>query len=229
MRKPETPEEKLAAKVAALFALLGTDNAGEHENARKLLNDLLSRHRKSWNAVPELLRIASTLDDRGVQDDPDDERSRAAALIAIADSFSLFWGKAARDAAVAFSKGYRDEDIAVVLLANIRTLFNARGVDRFASADLVAGLTSMDDGPWAEWRGARDDQNPRRLSPGELARLLAPFGIRPKSIWPRRRHDAGKGSSKGYSRGQFEAPWRSYLNEAGTAAQPQDIRHLRAL
>jgi hypothetical protein len=150
-------------------------------------------------------------------------------LVSVADSFGPYWGKAARDTAITFSKGYRDEDIAVVLLADIRDQFNARGVDRFASADLVAALTSMDDGPWAEWRGAREDQHPRKFSQGELAKLLSPFGIKSKSIWPRRRHDAGVSSSKGYTREQFEAAWRSYLDEAGTAAQPQDITHLRAL
>jgi hypothetical protein len=61
----------------------------------------------------------------------------------------------------------------------------------------------MDDAAWGEWRGIRDDRQPRKLSQGELARLLAPFGIRPRSIWPPRRTSESK-SAKGYLRRDFE-------------------------
>jgi Protein of unknown function (DUF3631) len=149
-------------------------------------------------------------------------------LIAIADAFGPHWGEAARDAAVTFQKGYNDEDAGVTLLSDIRDIFNARRVDRLASATIVAALNDLADGPWCEWRGVRDDQSPRRLSQGELARLLTSFGIRPRSIWPPRR-DAGSKSAKGYHRSQFEAAWRSYCDRDGTPARPKDIRHLRAL
>ena len=102
-----------------------------------------------------------------------------------------------------FSRAHHDEDAAVTLLNDIRTVFDDRGVDRLPSAMLVADLVAMDDAMWADWRGLRDDQQPRRLSQGELARLLAPFGIRPRSIWPRRRTRpprAGKGTGESNSR-----------------------------
>jgi hypothetical protein len=53
-----------------------------------------------------------------------------------------------------------------------------------SSVTLAAELNAIDDAPWSEWHGLRDDQQPRRLSPGELAKMLAPFGIRPRTIWP---------------------------------------------
>ena len=146
-------------------------------------------------------------------------------LIAIADSFGPGWGAAARDAAVTFQEEYSDEDAGVMLLTDIRDLFNTRRVDRLASATIVAALNDLEDGPWCEWRGVRDDQTPRRFSQGELARLLAPFGIRSRSIWPPRR-DAGSKSAKGYHRWQFENAWRSYCDGDGTAAQRKNIRHL---
>jgi hypothetical protein len=70
-------------------------------------------------------------------------------------------------------------------------------------------LTAMDDAPWSEWRGIHGNQQPRKLSPGELARLLEPFQIRPQTI---RVFAAasGKPTLKGYYRAQFEAAWRSY-------------------
>jgi hypothetical protein len=143
-------------------------------------------------------------------------------LIAIADSFGADWGERARAAASAFAQGHGDEDIGVVLLAAIRDVFDARHVDRITSADLVAALVEQDDAPWSEWRGINGDQNPRRLSQGELAKALAPFGIKSRSI---RLH--GKGSTaKGYYRHQFEDAWASYCSEGGTTAQASNIKQL---
>lgn len=41
---------------AKLHALLGSDNAGERENARVKINEILARHRLSWNDLLELLQ-----------------------------------------------------------------------------------------------------------------------------------------------------------------------------
>ena len=138
-------------------------------------------------------------------------------LIAIADSFGPEWGLVARDAALAFAKGHRDEDIGVVLLTNIRDLFDTKGVDRFTSAALACALAERE--PWSAWCGIRDDQSPRTFSQGELAKLLAPFDIHPKTVWPARRHDTGASSSRGYHRSQFEAAWASYCDAGDTPAQ----------
>ena len=168
-----------------------------------------------------------------LQHDPDlpaELRNRPAdnwrPLISVGDSFGPAWGASAREAAIYFSQTHRDEDAAVILLDDIRCVFNNLGVDRLASATLVAELIGMDDALWADWRGLRDDQQPRRLSQGELARLLAPFGIRPQTIWPRQRKQGAK-SQKGYLRAQFEAVWRSYCDAAGTPAQTSKRNRLR--
>jgi hypothetical protein len=147
-------------------------------------------------------------------------------LISIADSFGPSWAGAAREAAVSIKRGYHDEDVGVVLLSDIRQIFNGLRADRLASETLTKTLVNMDDGLWSDWRGMHDDQQPHRLSQAELARLLAPFRIRSKSIWPVRRKEDSK-SRKGYYRSQFEAVWRRYCAEDGTAAQPSNLRYLR--
>jgi Protein of unknown function (DUF3631) len=147
-------------------------------------------------------------------------------LIAIADSFGRAWGATARKAAAEFSRTYRDEDAAVTLLSDIRTIYHDLAVDRHASAKLVEELVGMEDAGWADWRGLRDDQQPRRLSQGELARLLAPFGIRPRTIWPRRRNQKSK-SSKGYFRSQFESAWHKYCNSDGTPSHSKKSARLQ--
>jgi hypothetical protein len=152
-------------------------------------------------------------------------------LISIADSVGGEWPERARTAAVALSKDRPDEDPGVVLLIDIRGIFDRRRVDRHPSLDMVKDLIAIEDGLWAEWRGIRDDQQPRNLSQGELARLLAPFRIRPKSIWPTGPRVKGSGG-KGYRREWFEQAWQSYCpqpdpSETGTAAQPSNIRYLQ--
>jgi hypothetical protein len=162
---------------------------------------------------------------------PDELRNRPAdnwrPLVAIADSFGRKWGAAARKAAIEFARTHTDEDAGVTLLNDIYTIFRAHRVDRLASVALVAELIALDDSPWADWRGLCDDQQPRRLSPGELARLLAPFRIRPKSIWPPGERTRRTKSAKGYLRSQFEPAWRAYCGEGGTPSQPSKGGRLR--
>jgi Protein of unknown function (DUF3631) len=147
-------------------------------------------------------------------------------LVGIADAFGLHWGKAAREAAIALTRGHHEEDPAVLLLHDIRDVFDLRGVDRLASSTLVQALNEIEDGLWSEWRGMHGDQQARHLSQGELARMLTPFGIRPRTIWPAHRRVSSR-SRKGYLRSQFEATWRSYCNDADTPAQSSNIRHLQ--
>jgi hypothetical protein len=148
-------------------------------------------------------------------------------LIAIADACGGEWGRLAREAAVTFAGAYRDEDIIIILLRDIRDIFNARKVDRLTSKTLVDALNAMDDAGWSEWCGLHDDQRPRKLTQGELARLLRLLTppIRPRSIWaaPRR---PGDSSAKGYYRADFEADWRAYCDEGGTPAQANKIKVL---
>ena len=112
-------------------------------------------------------------------------------LIAIADCFGPYWSEAAREAAITFAHAYHDEDAGVVLLSDIRDIFNRTSAERMASFDLIAALLDVEESGWSEYRGPHDEQMPRKLSQGEMARLLRPFGIRPRPIWPaaKRRKD----------------------------------------
>jgi hypothetical protein len=147
-------------------------------------------------------------------------------LISIADSMGADCGQAARYAAVAFAHAYHDEDVGVVLLSDIRDVFNQRAADRMASEDLVKALLEIEESGWSEYRGPRDDQTPRKLSQGEVARLLRPFGIRPRSVWPRGKRRIGETSRKGYYRTQFESAWGRYCAPGGTAAQANNVRYI---
>jgi hypothetical protein len=157
---------------------------------------------------------------------PPDLHNRAAdnwrVLLAIADD--LGHGEAARAAAVALSVDRLDGDPSVILLIDIRTVFDTLGVDRITSAALTEALLALDS-LWHDWRGLHDDRPARKLNQSELARLLRPFGIRPRSIWPAQRSPDAK-SNKGYWRDKFELVWASSCPPAGTPAQSSKIIHL---
>jgi hypothetical protein len=144
-------------------------------------------------------------------------------LLSIADD--LGHGEEARSAAIKLCTNRRDEDPSVVLLADIRTVFLARDIDRIASLALVEALVGLDDGLWNEWGGLQDNRSPHKLTQGELARMLKPFQIRSGTVWPLRRRPSDK-SSRGYHKHQFEAAWRAYC-PADTPTHSGKIRHLR--
>jgi Protein of unknown function (DUF3631) len=142
-------------------------------------------------------------------------------LLAIADA--LGWSDFARDAARAFARTFHDEDAGVILLEDCRTIFDRTGVDRLTSEALIVALLEPEgDISWSEWRGVRDDQQPRKLSQGELARLLRPFRILPRSM----RVKGNLKTKKGYFRQQFESAWARYCSERGTPLQESNVKYL---
>jgi hypothetical protein len=46
----------------------------------------------------------------------------------------------------------------VILLSDLRDIFNRTGADRMASADLITALLDIEESGWGEYRGVRDDQ-----------------------------------------------------------------------
>ena len=88
-------------------------------------------------------------------------------------------------------------------------------------------MLDLEDAPWTEWRGVKDDQPPRKLTQATLASLLKAFHVyRPRSIWPAGRTADSK-SRKGYYRADFEAAWASYCPKDGTPTQPNVFKLLR--
>jgi hypothetical protein len=117
----------------------------------------------------------ATLDDRGADCwEP---------LLAIADEVGGRWPDLARDLAVRLSGERREEEsesINVMLLDDIGALLEAGTLapDRhgLAAEEMVRLLRGVSGRPWATW--GRDGQG---ITPHALARLLRPFGVRPRS------------------------------------------------
>ena len=128
-------------------------------------------------------------------------------LFAIADLIGDDWPVRIREAAVVLAP--RDsESTGPMLLADIKVVFEEKGTDRLASADMCEALTAMEGRPWAEWKASKG-ASPKPLTPNQLARLLKAFGVKPDNV------GTGNRVPKGYHRYQFEEPWQRYLAAQG--------------
>ncbi len=122
-------------------------------------------------------------------------------LIAIADHAGGEWPTHARQIAVAAGTAAQaSPSDGALLLEDIRSIFEAKKCDRISSFDLTFALIELEGHPWAEW------QNMKPLSRHGLARLLAPYGIRPQTI------RTGTQTAKGYCRDQFNEAFNRYLS-----------------
>jgi hypothetical protein len=146
-------------------------------------------------------------------------------LLAVADA--LGWSKKAREAMHVFIGEFRDADAKLLLLRDIRQVFNVHASDRLSTATLLAALHRDDGADWCEFCGIRGNQQPHKLKVSELATMLREFKIRPRTIWPTKRAPETK-SKKGYRRADFEQAWRQYCPEDGTPSQSSNVRSLQS-
>jgi putative DNA primase/helicase len=129
-------------------------------------------------------------------------------LLAVADAAGEEWPELARTAAKVLSN-IDTESEGTALLADIKTIFAAKAVDRLASVDLVAALHGLEGRPWAEFgRGEKP------ISPNQLARLLKAFVIVPGTI------RTSAGTPKGYKLEDFQDAFDRYLL-VGVSEPPQ--------
>src|SRR5262249_835843 len=96
-----------------------------------------------------------------------------------------------------------------MLLADIKTVFDERGIDRLASDDLCETLVCMEGKPWAEY-----GRSGKPISKNQLARRLDRFAIHPDTV------RIGNKTPKGYYRRKFADAWTRYLGDT-PPSEPQ--------
>ena len=129
-------------------------------------------------------------------------------LLAIADAAGGIWPVRARRAAVILhASREQDDSLGLRLLSDARLVFDARGVERIFTADLITALQADEEGPWASERSP--------LTPHRLARLLHPFEIASKQL------RIGPASLKGYEREAFVDRWERYLPNPPSPVEPK--------
>ena len=120
------------------------------------------------------------------------------ALLAVADSAGGEWPARARVAAVTFVTAARDStpSLGVRLLADLRQVFSDSS--QMSTTDIIKGLTSIEEAPWADIRGQAIDSR-------RLANYLRPFAIHSKLIRFKEQ------VARGYAREDLVDAWARYL------------------
>ena len=108
----------------------------------------------------------------------DRERDNWRPIIAIADAISADVGIRAREAARALSREARSmapDDHALTLLTDVHDIFQRDSKQKLGSTWLADELKKLADREWPRWGRNRDG-----LTTTALARMLKPFGIKPR-------------------------------------------------
>jgi len=128
-------------------------------------------------------------------------------LLAIADLAGGDWPDRARAAARILSAGEHGNrlSLGVMALRDIKFVFESKGTDVLATADLVKELLAMDESPWGDMWGGKELDN------RSLARILTAYDIKPKSV-----RISSDSTLKGYRKEWFVDAWSRYLQTDGT-------------
>ena len=110
---------------------------------------------------------------------------------------------------ISHSKESDEPEKGVLLLQDIRTIFDRNGESRISTTGLIYALHQCEESPWSSWSKGRG------LDARSLARLLRPFKISPQNV----RIDDHV--MKGYERDHFHEAWDTYLpaNSSAIALQ----------
>ena len=96
-------------------------------------------------------------------------------MIAIADAAGGDWPERARRAAEFLSAGRSEHTLGIMLLEDLRTLFDEEG-DRLPSTKIVEALVAMEGRPWADLKLGKP------ITQNKLAELLEPFKVKPGPV-----------------------------------------------
>ena len=140
-------------------------------------------------------------------------------LFAIADVVGGAWPEKVKTVVVDLTdKIDESESAGVLLLADIRTIFDAKPhYTWFQSAEIIDELLKREDAPWQEWHKGK------AITQAGMARLLKPFGIRPKQ----HRYEDGRAGLSSYERIKFDNAFSRYLpaEQSSTPLQPAVQSH----
>jgi putative DNA primase/helicase len=121
-------------------------------------------------------------------------------LLAVADAVGGKWPSRAREIALALNGLAEDPSEAVMLLADIRKVFAACGLERIDTKSLLTALNRDGERPWQNFRDQVLGMTDR-----QVAALLALFDIRSETV------RIGDKTPKGYKLEQFADAFERYL------------------
>jgi hypothetical protein len=143
-------------------------------------------------------------------------------LLAIAEAAGGIWPERARQAALALAAAVdvEEDNPRVELLRDLRAQFEKHSVDAMSSKKLCVALNAIEEAQWGSWGSRRRQPG---LTERDVARLLSPFGIRPRTIRLPEATNTPQPTRKGYRFEQLVDAFERYLPPA--ADQPPHPSH----
>ncbi|WP_247535386.1 DUF3631 domain-containing protein [Ralstonia pseudosolanacearum] len=123
-------------------------------------------------------------------------------LLAVADLAGGTWPAYARSTAMKLCKGETAQSAGAELLADIKAVFDRRGVQRISMADLLTALCDDDEAPWKTWNRGKE------MTPRQLGKKLREYGIESQPV------KIAYETSKGYKVEQFTDAFARYLSSS---------------
>jgi hypothetical protein len=178
--------------------------------------DLLRRQIEAFASAPG--RLAALRSARPELPEALNDRAQDSGepLLAIADLAGPEWASRARAALVSLAGGDESEGdtLGVRLLGDVRTVFELlhRTDGEITTAALLAELHTREESPWKKLHKGEP------LDPNGLARLLKPFGVRPRVI------RQGEGTVRGYLVPAFFDAFERYLPSVTGGETPETAK-----
>lgn len=128
-------------------------------------------------------------------------------LLAIAKLAGDAWLARARRAAVGLAAGETNDEpsLGLLLLSDIRAVFEESDAERLSTRDLLWALTRFEESPWGEWWFNPADGGLNKAGPRRLSKLLRPYGIRSSVV------RIGADTPRGYRHEDFFDAWERFL------------------
>ncbi len=164
-----------------------------HKNQRRLLAPLTRQCLRWANDNLESLSNADPVVPEGLNDRAVDNW---APLYAIADLVGGEWPHKVRMASICLNHEESEDAATIILLQDIQKLAIDERLASIFTATLIDKLVAMEDHPWPEWNRGKP------IKSRQIARLLKPFGIRPKDLY---------GGRKGYQISDFTDAFARYI------------------
>lgn len=203
-RLPDTLEDR---SVVVTMHRKTKEEKVEEFNPNKMSSELKTLQRKCARWTKDHLDALKVADPQIPEELHNRTRDKWRPLLSIAEVVGGEWPERAREVSLrlsAQSTNGTDRSLGVQLLADIRELLDRDQIDRLGSAYIEQELGNLEDGPWPEYK------NTQPITKNQIAKLLAPFGIKPKQLWI----DGKK--FRGYERADFEDPFSRYLPSSET-------------
>ncbi len=132
-------------------------------------------------------------------------------LVAVADLAGGAWPVRARRAALLLvqAEGEQGADsLGIRLLADLEEVFADE--EKLSTEAVLDRLRKLEEAPWGDWHG-------RPLTTRDLARLLRPYGVKPKTV------RIGDKTPRGYERADLHDTWQRYVPGARNNPNNQNI------